>query len=236
MAATFIPNDSQPSNTTNLPLSNNLISTTQQQAANANSGNGAIATSNNVPFRLAFDNSCQAAQLLAIILELITFCIEHHAYHIRTYLLQKEILHRIMILTKSRHTFLVLSKFYFVEILIFNHFLPMYFLSSLLAVIRLIRKIIALRDEFYNRHIISLNLFQQIVETFLTNNGRYNLLDSAVIDLFEYIDHNDIDLLINYTVDRFWKCKLERIDYVRTFKSLKRHYDQLQHRASAYVF
>lgn len=69
-------------------------------------------SANNQSTKLAFENSCQAAQLLAIILELLTFCIEHHAYHIRTYLLQKKIVRRIMMLTKSRHTFLVLSKFF----------------------------------------------------------------------------------------------------------------------------
>lgn len=49
------------------------------------------------------------------------------------------------------------------------------------------RKIIGLRDDFYNRHIINSNLFAPVVDAFVRNNGRYNLLDSAIIEMFEYI-------------------------------------------------
>lgn len=96
------------------------------------------------------------------------------------------------------------------------------------------RKLVGLKDEFYNRHIETLNQFQPIVDAFLSNRGRYNLLDSAVIDLFEFIDQNEIQTLLTYTIKRFWKNKLERIDYVRTFKSMKRRFDQQQqqHRSS----
>lgn len=90
------------------------ISTTNTSSLTSLIQNNTI-LSNNEPLESAFENSCQAAQLLAIILELLTFCIEHHAYHIRSYLLHKDIVRRIMILTKSRHTFLVLSKFFFFD-------------------------------------------------------------------------------------------------------------------------
>lgn len=49
------------------------------------------------------------------------------------------------------------------------------------------RKIIGLRDDFYNRHIVNSNLFAPVVDAFVRNNGRYNLLDSAIIEMFEYI-------------------------------------------------
>lgn len=49
------------------------------------------------------------------------------------------------------------------------------------------RKIVGLRDDFYNRHIVSSNLFAPVVDAFVRNNGRYNLLDSAIIEMFEYI-------------------------------------------------
>lgn len=94
------------------------------------------------------------------------------------------------------------------------------------------RKLVGLKDEFYNRHIVTLNLFQPIIEAFLSNKGRYNLLDSAVIDLFEFITHNDIQTLLTYTIERFWRSKLEFVNYVRTFKSLKRHYDNHPNRTN----
>ena len=49
------------------------------------------------------------------------------------------------------------------------------------------RKIVALKDEFYNRYIIKGNLFAPVVDTLVCNNGRYNLLDSAILEMFEFI-------------------------------------------------
>ena len=54
--------------------------------------------------------SCRTAQLLSLILELLSFCVEHHSYHIRTYGIQRDLLRKILVLMKSKHTFLVLSK------------------------------------------------------------------------------------------------------------------------------
>ena len=50
-------------------------------------------------------------QLLSLILELLSFCVEHHTYHIKNYILHKDLLRRILVLMNSRHTFLVLCKF-----------------------------------------------------------------------------------------------------------------------------
>ena len=91
------------------------------------------------------------------------------------------------------------------------------------------RKIIGLKDEFYNRHIISGNLLAQIVDRLLANNGRYNLLDSAIIELFEFIRAEEIKSLCLYIMDKFWK-QLDKIDYVRTFKALRLQYEQHQDR------
>lgn len=49
------------------------------------------------------------------------------------------------------------------------------------------RKIVALKDEFYNRYIIKGNLFAPVVDALVNNNGRYNLLDSAILEMFEFI-------------------------------------------------
>ncbi|CAG2109627.1 unnamed protein product [Medioppia subpectinata] len=155
--------------------------------------------------RLAQQQSGQSAQLLSIILELLAFCVEHHAYHIRNYILHRELLKRILLLIHSRHTFLVLTA------------------------LRFVRKIIGLKDEFYNRHIIHCNLMAPIVERLITNNGRYNLLDSAIVELFEFVRAEEIKSLCVYIMEKFWK-QLESIDYVRTFKGLKLQYEQHQDR------
>ncbi|KAG8307799.1 SMEK 2, suppressor of mek1 (Dictyostelium) [Homalodisca vitripennis] len=105
----------------------------------------------------------QTVQLLGLILELLSFCVEHHTYNIKNCILSKDLLRRILVLMRSSHTFLVL------------------------CALRFMRKIIALKDEFYNRYIVKGNLFSPVVDAFLRNNGRYNLLDSAILEMFEYI-------------------------------------------------
>lgn len=84
-------------------------------------------------------------------------------------------------------------------------------------------------DEFYNRYIVKSNLLQPVVDAFLRNNGRYNLLDSAILELFEFIKIEDIKSLCVYVVDTFGNA-LDKIDYVQTFKMLRRRYDQQQDR------
>ena len=62
-------------------------------------------------------------------------------------------------------------------------------LSPLLspAALRFCRRIVGLKDEFYNRYIVRNNLFKPIIKAFIANGCRYNLINSAIIELFEYI-------------------------------------------------
>ncbi|XP_066552600.1 serine/threonine-protein phosphatase 4 regulatory subunit 3B isoform X2 [Amia ocellicauda] len=149
----------------------------------------------------------QTAQLLALILELLTFCVEHHTYHIKNYIMNKDLLRRVLVLMNSKHTFLAL------------------------CALRFMRRIIGLKDEFYNRYIIKGNLFEPVINALLDNGTRYNLLNSAIIELFEFIKVEDIKSLIAHIVDNFYKA-LESIEYVQTFKGLKTRYEQEKDRQS----
>ncbi len=44
-----------------------------------------------------------------------------------------------------------------------------------------------MQDEHMINHIVKHNLLKPIVDTFVSNGNRYNLLNSAVLELFEYI-------------------------------------------------
>ncbi|KAK9874033.1 hypothetical protein WA026_002386 [Henosepilachna vigintioctopunctata] len=145
----------------------------------------------------------RSVQLLGLILELLSFCVEHHTYHIKNCILNKDLLRKILVLMKSTHKFLVL------------------------CALRFMRKLIALKDEFYNRYIIKGHLFAPVIDAFVKNNGRYNLLDSAIIEMFEFIKIEDIKTLCSHVVENYGKY-LEDICYVQTFKSLKSRYDQHQ--------
>ena len=64
----------------------------------------------NVTF-LFFADDFQTAQLLFLIVELLTFCIEHHGYLMKNYIIQRDLLRRVLVLLKSKHAFLGLGKF-----------------------------------------------------------------------------------------------------------------------------
>ncbi|KAH9375457.1 hypothetical protein HPB48_015432 [Haemaphysalis longicornis] len=134
----------------------------------------------------------QTAQLLGLIVELLSFCVEHHSYHIKNYVLHKDLLRRVLVLMRSKFTFLVL------------------------CALRFMRRIVGLKDEFYNRYIINGNLFGPVVDAFRNNNGRYNLLDSAVLELFEFIRVDDVKSLCLHVVERYGKV-LDKVEYVQTF-------------------
>ncbi|XP_004284432.1 serine/threonine-protein phosphatase 4 regulatory subunit 3B isoform X3 [Orcinus orca] len=91
--------------------------------------------------------------------------------------------------------------------------------------LRFMRRIIGLKDEFYNRYITKGNLFEPVINALLDNGTRYNLLNSAVIELFEFIRVEDIKSLTTHIVENFYKA-LESIEYVQTFKGLKTKYEQ----------
>ncbi|XP_018432153.1 PREDICTED: serine/threonine-protein phosphatase 4 regulatory subunit 3B isoform X6 [Nanorana parkeri] len=97
--------------------------------------------------------------------------------------------------------------------------------------LRFMRRIIGLKDEFYNRYIIKGNLFEPVINALLDNGTRYNLLNSAIIELFEFIRVEDIKSLTAHIVDNFYK-DLESIEYVQTFKGLKTKYEQEKDRQS----
>uniref|UniRef100_A0A8C7A7B1 Protein phosphatase 4 regulatory subunit 3B n=1 Tax=Neovison vison TaxID=452646 RepID=A0A8C7A7B1_NEOVI len=95
--------------------------------------------------------------------------------------------------------------------------------------LRFMRRIIGLKDEFYNRYITKGNLFEPVINALLDNGTRYNLLNSAVIELFEFIRVEDIKSLTAHIVENFYKA-LESIEYVQTFKGLKTKYEQKKDR------
>ena len=65
--------------------------------------------------------------------------------------------------------------------------------------LRFMRKIIHLKDEFYNRYITKGNLFAPVIDALVMNKGRYNLLDSAILEMFEHIRVVSLSTIRNYS-------------------------------------
>ncbi|XP_005080124.1 protein PPP4R3C-like [Mesocricetus auratus] len=150
--------------------------------------------------KICLDNY-QKAQLLGVVLELLSFCVKHHKTYIRNYILSNNLLSRVLVLTRSKHTFLIL------------------------CAIRFMRQMVGINDKIYNLYIIKKNLFEPVVRTFLHNGERNNMLNSAIIELFEFIRQENIKSLIANIVEKFFTA-FESVEYVQTFKGLKVKFEE----------
>lgn len=148
----------------------------------------------------------QTCNILSLILDLVTFSVENHQYHVKHYIQNKDLLRRVLVLLKSKHRFLVL------------------------AALRFMRKIVGRNDDFYNRYIIKGDLFKPVVDQLFKSGSSYNLINSAILEMFEFVQQEKPRGLISYIVQQHFDV-LDRIEYVKTFKKLKTTYDQQQDRS-----
>ena len=146
-----------------------------------------------------------SAHLLSLILELLTFSVEHHTYNIRNYILNKDLLRRVLVLLRSRHLFLALSA------------------------LRFMRKIVSMSDEFYNRYIVKGDLFAPVVDALFCSGSRYNLLNSTILEMFEFIRMENLKSLVACIIEQHHE-RLEGIQYTNIFNGIKLRYDQDKNR------
>lgn len=134
--------------------------------------------------------------LWANLCELFRFCVEMHSMRMRTFCLRHPLLSSLLACLRCSSRHVVLGKFFLrILKLFFTHFHPSFslllssstFLTYFLAAIRFYRSVINRKDDFYVRNIILYHVFDVIVDLLKKNEGTYNLLHSAILDLFEFI-------------------------------------------------
>lgn len=89
------------------------------------------------------------------------------------------------------------------------------------AVVRFIRKCVALKDDEITKRLVSKKVLDPIMEVFLANGARYNLLNSSVIELVDFITSNKMTSIRNYLKNSSYQAALSQIDYVPTFRALR---------------
>ncbi|KAG6525703.1 hypothetical protein ZIOFF_015669 [Zingiber officinale] len=102
-------------------------------------------------------------EILANICELLCFCVIHHPCRIRGGFLVNNAIEKVLCLTRRREKFLVVSA------------------------VRFMRTIVSCNDEHLLRHIARNNILKPVIEAFIENGDRYNMLHSGVLELLEYI-------------------------------------------------
>lgn len=86
---------------------------------------------------------------------------------------------------------------------------------------------VSLQDTFYLAQLTHNNTFGLILDIVYETMPRDNLLNSACLDLFEFIRRDTIKPIITHVVEKY-RDKLKAITYVDTFENLIQRYDQLQ--------
>merc|ERR1711991_1043912 len=62
-------------------------------------------------------------------------------------------------------------------------------LGNILASLRLFRCFISQKDKAYGKYVMDNNLFDSVMDCFEKNQDRYNMINSAILDIFTHIYH-----------------------------------------------
>ncbi|XP_071703408.1 uncharacterized protein [Rutidosis leptorrhynchoides] len=146
-------------------------------------------------------------EILLNIYDLLCFCVLQHPTRIKSKFLLSGVMDKALSLTRRKENFLVV------------------------AAIRFFRTLISLKDEQLMSHIVKNNLFKPIINVFVSNGNRYNLLNSAVLELFEFIRKESLKILLKYLIETFW-VQLVKFDSLPSIQSLKVRYEQVMEQAT----
>ncbi|EXB55733.1 hypothetical protein L484_007728 [Morus notabilis] len=142
-------------------------------------------------------------EILTNICELLCFCVLHHPHRIKCNFLLNNMIDKVLFLTRRRERYLVV------------------------AAVRFVRATLTRWEEHLINHFVKNNLFKPIVDAFVRNGHRYNLLNSAILELFEFIRKENMKSLLKHIVDSFWN-ELVKFEYLAPIHSLKVKYEQCQ--------
>lgn len=93
-----------------------------------------------------------------------------------------------------------------------------------LSLLRFLRTCIGVKDYALIDLCVQEKVLDSVVDAFLSNGARYNMLNSAVIELMEFIRRENIKPLIRYLIENHYMDKLDSITYVSTFSLLRQRY------------
>ena len=133
-------------------------------------------------------------------LELLTFCAHQHGYRARMCLLNQNVIEKAVGLLKGGKGFGA---------------------NVTCAVVRFVRTCIGLKEDSVVQRIVNKNALDPIMEAFVANGARYNLLNSSVIELVQMIRDENVKPLVHYLVRSRFEKDLGDIEYVSTFQELK---------------
>ncbi|EFR04344.1 hypothetical protein MGYG_07353 [Nannizzia gypsea CBS 118893] len=145
----------------------------------------------------------QQVSLFAHLVEILTFFVRQHPIRSRSFIREEYLIPRVaqLFTVPQKHLKLMALKFF--------------------------RTLVSLHDTFYHAQLTHNNTFDLILNIVYETMPRDNLLNSACLDLFEFIKRENIKPIIGHVVERY-REKIQNITYVDTFQNLILRYDQMQ--------
>ncbi|XP_038881877.1 serine/threonine-protein phosphatase 4 regulatory subunit 3-like isoform X2 [Benincasa hispida] len=147
------------------------------------------------------DTNSVKPEILSNICELLCFCILQHPYRIKSNFLLNNVIDKVVLLTQRREKYLVV------------------------AAVRFIRTVLSRHDEHLINYFVKNSTLKPIIDAFVANGSRYNLLNSAVLELLEFIRKENLKLLVRYIIDSFWN-QLSKFENLSSIQALKVKYEQ----------
>ena len=106
-----------------------------------------------------------------LLLDIFSLCVHGHTYRMKYFIMRNSVISRTLRVLESNHRQLHVGA------------------------IKFVRTIIATKDEFYNRHIVKLDLLRPVLEALTGSAKRDNLISSAIAELVEFVFYFHIYVL-----------------------------------------
>ena len=135
------------------------------------------------------------------VFEIYGYIVTNHGPRASEFLISNNILEKALRYTERRETHLVL------------------------AAVRFLRTVIAANDPRLTNHITSTDKFAPLMKLFRKNYSRYNLINSAVLEVFDYITKMKMYQLVAYSVKSFG-AQMKDVTYTSTFEKLSQCYQE----------
>jgi protein phosphatase 4 regulatory subunit 3 len=128
--------------------------------------------------------------------DIISNCVSQNSFKSRNYILKNNIIFKIKDCLKNTNK-----------------------KDLMISIIKFVRSCANLRDVLFDNQIIKSEIFDIIMLIFKANSKKNNLINSAIIELFDFIATAKREKFINYLVGKY-KSDFEEIKYVETFALL----------------
>lgn len=137
-----------------------------------------------------------------VIYDILSLGVQQHSYRMKYFLMRHGILPRSLLVLESRYRHIHLS------------------------VIKFIRAVVSLKEEFYLRHIVKFDILRPLFKLLEKSSAKDNLLVSTIIEFIEFIKVQGIKILIEYIVENH-SASFDNLSH-ECYDKLRLKYDQMR--------